>query len=254
MGRIRAILALFFRVPLTTDQAICIRVWDWSETSQTVSLFGRQTGVIRGVAKGAKRENARFSGGLEVMTRGEFIASIKNTENLAVLTAWDLQETFPAARASLSAFYAGMSMLDLVHHAVKDHDPHPGLYDALIASLRELGEPERDRSALLWFLWTVLVETGHQPEVFHDAAGGDLAAARSYAFSARLGGLTRDSQQGDGVWRVRAETVELMRGLAAGAPEGDSATVERATKLLALYFREVFACELPSMRSLLKDG
>lgn len=246
-------------MPLTTDQALCIRVWDWSETSQTVSLFGRTTGVIRGVAKGAKRENARFSGGLEVLTRGEFIASIKNTEQLALLTAWDLQETFPAARASLSAFYAGMTMLDLVHHAVKDHDPHPALFDALLASLRELGEPGRDTWALLSFLWTLLVETGHQPELFQDAAGGELTDARSYAFSARLGGLTKDTPQsegqGAGVWRVRAETVELLRGLAswgAGIKEGDSAAAQRATKLLALYFREVFACELPSMRGVLE--
>lgn len=242
---------LRFPVPLTTDQALCIRVWDWSETSQTVSLFGRTTGVIRGVAKGAKRENARFSGGLEVLTRGEFIASIKNTEQLALLTAWDLQETFPAARASLSAFYAGMTMLDLVHHAVKDHDQHPALFDALLASLRELGEPGRDTWALLCFLWTLLVETGHQPELFQDAAGGELTDARSYAFSARLGGLTKDTPQSDGVWRVRAETVTLLRGLAAGIQEGDRAAAQRATKLLALYFREVFACELPSMRGVL---
>ncbi len=239
---------------LVTDQAICIRVWDWSETSQTVSVFGRTTGVIRGVAKGAKRENAKFSGGLEVMTRGEFCASIKNTENMALLTAWDLQETFPAARASLSAFYAGMTMLDLVHQGVKDHDPHPELFDALLTSLRELGEAERDRLALLRFLWRVLVETGHQPELNVDVSSGEaLASAGSYAFHSRLGGLTKDTKAGDGIWRVRAETVELLRKVAGGGRDGDEAAVERATKLLALYFREVFACELPSMKQWLGE-
>jgi DNA repair protein RecO len=250
-------------MPPVSDQAICIRVWDWSETSQTVSVFGRTTGVIRAVAKGSKRENSKFSGGLEVLTRGEFMAAIKNTDNMALLTAWDLQETFPAARASLSAFYAGMTMLDLVHRGVQDHDPHPALFDGLLLGLRELGTPESDRWAVLKFLWMVLVETGHQPEVFKDASGGqDLESAKSYAFSARAGGLTRDvasasgrqSERGaaaNGVWRVRAETVELLRGLAAGHGEGDNAAVERATRLLALYFREVFACELPSMKQML---
>jgi DNA repair protein RecO (recombination protein O) len=245
-------------VPLVTDQAVCIRVWDWSETSQTVSLFGRETGVIRGVAKGAKRENARFSGGLEVLTRGEFIASIKNTENLALLTAWDLQETFPAARASLSAFYAGMTALDLVHHAVKDHDPHPALFDDLLMCLRELGSAVSDRRGLLAFLWKVLVETGHQPEVFVDVRTGEqLEEARSYAFSARHGGVTKDdnpaSTSADGIWRVRAETVALLRALSRKETGGSSPpeTIDRATRLLALYFREVFACELPSMRQTL---
>ena len=34
------------------DQGVCIRHWDFSETSQTVSLFGRSLGVVRGLAKG----------------------------------------------------------------------------------------------------------------------------------------------------------------------------------------------------------
>jgi len=243
---------------MVTDQGVCIRQWDWSETSQTVSIFGRGIGIVRGIAKGAKRENARFSGGLEVMTRGEFIASMKPTEGLTLLTAWDLQETFPAARQSLSAFYAGMTMLDLIHHALREQDPHPDLFDALLVALRGLGSPASDRMSLLKLLWAVLSETGHQPELVRDVVtASELAPARSYAFNARMGGITKDDQGGgQGVWRVRAETVDLLRTVAAGtAAEGaDVAGVERATKLLGLYFREVFACELPSMKMWLEKG
>ncbi|HYE63824.1 MAG TPA: DNA repair protein RecO [Phycisphaerales bacterium] len=242
---------------MVTDIGVCIRQWDWSETSQTVSIFGRDIGIVRGLAKGAKRENARFSGGLEVMTRAEYIVSLKPTEGLMTLAAWDLQETFPAARASLSAFYSGMTMLDLVHHALREQDPHPELFDALLAGLRGLGTPAGDRVSLLRFLWAVLGETGHQPELVRDVdSGTELAPARSYAFNARLGGLTRDAGEGGtGVWRVRAETVELLRAVAfqQSLEAGDLAGVERATKLLALYFREVFACELPSIKVWLKD-
>ena len=87
-------------MPTVIDQAICIRHWDWSETSQTVSLFARDTGIVRGMAKGARREKAPFSGGLEVLTRGEMVAIIKPSSDLANITAWDLQETFPAAQSS----------------------------------------------------------------------------------------------------------------------------------------------------------
>ena len=239
------------RVAQVRDEAICIRQWDWSETSQTVSLFCRQTGVIRGIAKGAKRENARFSGGIEVLSRGEVIASVKTQGQLSLLIAWDLLESFPAARASLSAFYAGMTMLDLVHHAVHEHDPHPGLYDALLAALRGLGSAESDRRALLGVLWAVLVETGHQPELRRDVGGSEpLARARSYAFSPRLGGLTPDAGARADVWRVRSETVELLRRLEQGAADGqaDGASVDRATRLLGRYFREVFACDPPTLQ------
>ena len=46
------------------DTAICIRRWDFSETSQTVSLLTREHGILRGLAKGAKREKGTFSGEL----------------------------------------------------------------------------------------------------------------------------------------------------------------------------------------------
>ena len=37
------------------DNAFCLRRWDFSETSQTASLLTRDHGVLRGLAKGAKR-------------------------------------------------------------------------------------------------------------------------------------------------------------------------------------------------------
>ncbi|MFN9968750.1 MAG: DNA repair protein RecO, partial [Phycisphaerae bacterium] len=69
------------------DDAICIRVWDWSETSQTVSLFCRSLGVVRGLAKGSKRQDARFSGGYELFTRGQAGVLITSHDAMATLTA-----------------------------------------------------------------------------------------------------------------------------------------------------------------------
>ena len=72
-----------------------------------------------------------------------------------------------------------------------------------------------------------------------------------------------DDRRGDGadgpVLRVRAETVALLRAVAA-ASDGDvaageleaeaaDAAVGRALRLLAVYFREVFAADPPSLRA-----
>lgn len=241
---------------LTTDEAFCIRVWDWSETSQTVSLFSRDHGVIRCVAKGAKRENAKFSGGLEVLTRGEMIASVKTGDSMSLLTSWDLLEVFPASRRTLSSFYAGMTLLDVVHHSVTDHDPHPEIFDALVANARLLGEPADDQRAVFSLLWTSIDQTGHRPELHADVAtGAPLTPAPAYVFSPRLGGLTTDSGAGDGPrWRVRHETVEFLRGHADGRASAAPESLDRATRLLAMYFREVFAADPATFRRLLGDA
>ena len=51
----------------TEDEAICIRHWDFSETSQTVGLFSRTHGLIRAIAKGSRRERGGFSGGVDLI-------------------------------------------------------------------------------------------------------------------------------------------------------------------------------------------
>lgn len=248
-------------VSLHTDDAICLRAWDWSETSQTVVFFARALGVVRCVAKGSKREDARFSGGIEPMTRGELIVSLRklerNPQSLATLTSWDLQEPFPAVRSGLSAFYAGHAMLDIAQHAVTDADPHPALYDALLAGARMLcGDPAVNDRAVLLVSWSALSETGHAPEMFRDVrTGNELSPAKTYAFAPRLGGLTVDAMVAGAavspVWRVRAETVALLRDVARGgvSPGIDHASIVRAASLLLMYYREVFACDPAAVRA-----
>src|SRR5262249_54000550 len=149
-----------------------IRLWDWSETSQTVSLFTRSHGLIRALAKGSKRERSPFSGGIDLLTRGQVLAIIKPNSDLATLTAWDLQELFPAIRRSLSAIHSAIYLAALVQHILDERDAHPALFDAALTALRALGTPDQDRRAILVFQWTALVEAGYRPQLDADAATG----------------------------------------------------------------------------------
>ena len=238
-----------------SDVAICVRRWDWSETSQTVSLFARGAGLIRGIAKGAKRERAPFSGGVELMTKGGLVAIVRGHGKLATITEWDLIDPYPAVRRSLEAFYVGSAMLDLIHAGVTDEDPHQKLFDVLDRSLGALGDGNGDEPAtLLRFQWALLGEIGLRPELSRDvSSGGDLEPARIFGFSPRLGGLTVDpgSEPGNGtVWRVRSETVELLRGLERDQPLSGGRAVLRANQLLGAYAREVLEREVHAMRFL----
>jgi DNA repair protein RecO (recombination protein O) len=234
-------------VPAIPDQAVCIRHWDWSETSQTVSLFTRDHGLVRGLAKGSKRERSNFSGGIDLLTRGQVMMILKPSADLATLTAWDLQEIFPALRSSLNAFYAAMYAADLVLHTLHDRDPHPALFDQLLAALRALGTPDRTAAALFRFQWATLVETGYRPELDADVATGEpLPAAAAYSFAPRLGGFTTEAPAPS--WRVRAETLSLLRSPDTGPVS--PATLDRANRLLAAYTREILGREIPAAAAL----
>ena len=195
------------------DMAICVRHWDWSETSQTVSILCREHGSVRAVVKGARREGAPFSGGLELATRGEVVMIMKSGDAMATLTSWGLVEAYPAIRRSLGAFHAAMYMIDIAQRAVREHDPHPRLFDVLSGALDRLTTPGQIARALVWLQWAALADTGVAPSLDRDVVTGewiDLAAASTLAFDPARGGLVVDAERGD-VWRIRAETVRLLR-------------------------------------------
>ncbi len=247
-------------VPTIECEAICVRHWDWSETSQTVSLITRDHGLVRCLAKGSKREKAPFSGGVEIATIGHMVSIVRPNSELTLLTSWDLLDPVYLLRSDLNRYNAAMYAIDLIPRLINDHDPHPELYDAIREVLITLGAAsdaaQKSNIALLvWYQWVLLGSIGSAPELRADVADGNrLEPGREvYGFDARNGGFTQDPGQEDrsDVWRVRAETVEILRGLEeAGAVNAiagiDHRALTRAGALLAMYIRTLVGHEIRS--------
>jgi DNA repair protein RecO (recombination protein O) len=258
----------------TTDRAIVLRCWDFSETSQTAALLTRGMGVVRCLAKGAKRDKSPYSGGLEPLAMGDAQLIIKSGDAMALLTAWDLTEPCFAARRSLAAHHTGLLLIDAVYHVITDAEAHPRLFDELAAALRTLGDPDPGRRGLaaLRCLWTLLVEAGYRPRLNADARTGRSlpAGARAFGFDPLAGGLVRDPGPRAATaapWRVRARTVDLLRAIdedrrPAGEDDGDDPDsgedaalahdAKRAAALLAAYVEHLVGRELPARAVLAK--
>lgn len=237
-------------MPSITDSAICIRRWDYSETSQTVSLLLREHGLLRGLVKGAKRAKGKFVGGVDVLNHGQVVAIAKHSSDLATVTEWHLVEVFRAVHEHLDANRAGLYMADLVHHMLTDSDPHPALFDALRRALAGLAEIDRIPRMVLEFEWTLLCETGYRPQLDRDAETG-LALPQdtaTLAFSSGAGGVVADTGGSDR-WRVRRATIDLIRAVAAAAPADSASTQDerRAGHLLACYIRDLLGVEPKTM-------
>lgn len=150
-----------------------LRCWDFSETSQTVSLLTPGRGLLRGLAKGARRPKARFSGGFEPITRGQVLFFTKASTELATLTEWDLQEIYHHTRRELRAHLAALYFADVTHHGLSPEDPHPAVFLGLDAALHALADPGRVDAAALLFQLVFLIHTGYEPRLEWAGADGD---------------------------------------------------------------------------------
>ena len=123
----------------TKDQAICIRKVDYSDTSQILTLFCRQSGKISAIAKGSRRGKSSFGSPIGIFSVGEIVFLPPGGGSLATLTEFDHLPLFTHLRDSLFSMNASLMMCELINMLVDEYDPHPGLYDKFVMFLENLG-------------------------------------------------------------------------------------------------------------------
>src|SRR4051794_4244327 len=122
--------------------ALVVRGTDWSETSRITTLFTREFGKVRGLAKGGRRLKSSFDVAFDLLTVCNIVFLRKAHGGLDLLTEAQLVEQFPVLRRDLPALYAGYYVAELLADGTQDYDPHPALFDAALATLRGLGGQE----------------------------------------------------------------------------------------------------------------
>ncbi len=122
--------------------AIVVRGTDWSETSRIATLFTREFGKVRALAKGGRRLKSNFDVAFDLLTVCE-VVFIRKASGLDLLTEARMNEQFPTLRQNLPALYAGYYVAELLADGTQDYDPHPPLFDAAIQTLRLLGKGEQ---------------------------------------------------------------------------------------------------------------
>src|SRR4051794_36986494 len=166
-----------------TDDGICLRVTDFSETSQIVGMLTRAHGLVPLIAKGAKRPSKKnvMSGPLDLLTAGEVVfvpareGGEGRTVQLGTLAAWELADHRKELRKNLAGLNAAMVCAEVTTLLLQPLDPHPELFAELEAALGLLGEegglcggPEKGSGCgrvLVSYLKAALVSAGYWPQL-----------------------------------------------------------------------------------------
>jgi DNA repair protein RecO len=240
-------------VTANVDRAIVLRTWEFSETSQTVALFTLDHGALRGLAKGARREKSTFGGGFEAITLGDVVFRLRATSELALLTEWNVTDIFWGPRHDLRAHRAALYAAELLGAFITDRDAHPGLFHEAVRFLRAIETAAAIPAALVRLQWAMLDETGHRPRI--DAGSHPPGSPPVVGFDPEAGTLVADpgadrASGGSAPWRIRRETIEVVRSLDTGAPIESCPPIalDRAGRFLAACCRHHLGWEPQTAR------
>ncbi|HEV2326081.1 MAG TPA: DNA repair protein RecO [Terracidiphilus sp.] len=178
---------------VSTSEAVILRTWPLAEADLIVSVFTRDFGRLKGMAKSALKSRRRFGGALEPMTvvRVWFVDRPGQE-----LTRLDLMEVVRSplagrvdvARMGVLSFYA-----EVLDEALPERDPQETVFRLLTSVLEQTRATESELvqpwMALTYFsLWMTRL-MGLLPEIGRCTACGDALRAGEVWFSRYGDGL-----------------------------------------------------------------
>jgi DNA repair protein RecO (recombination protein O) len=208
-------------MPAEKAQALVLRTTDWSETSRIATLWTREFGKVRVLAKGGRRLKSNFENALDLLSVCSIVLLRKSSGSLDLLTEAQVTRRFPRLRNDLSALYAAYYVAELLADWTEDYDPHPPLFDEALETLQGLGSPPGTGTRAMRFESVLLRELGYGPALEVCAGCEKPIAGRRLAFSAAAGGvLCPACQPGQREKRPLSPSAwQMLRTLAEPGPD-----------------------------------
>lgn len=191
--------------------AITLRHHNFAETDRLVTLFSRERGKVRGIAKGVRRPKSRLAAGLQPFTYARLQLAVGS--NLDVITQCEVVEPFAALREDLARMAWGSYLMELLDSAVPEHEASPRIFNLTLHTLRALREspPLTVVNAFQVRLSHLL---GYGPLWEACANCGGALAADGHSFSASSGGmLCRRCRGVDDAMRLTGAAITASRAL-----------------------------------------
>jgi DNA repair protein RecO (recombination protein O) len=176
-----------------TSEAVLLRTWPLHEADLIVSLFTRDYGKLRAVAKSALKSRRRFGGALEPMTlaRARFVErprqELARLDELEIIRS-PLSAPVDQPRLAVLSFFA-----EVIEEALPEHDPQETVF-RLAASLLEHTAAVRSETAQPWMaltyfsLWMTRL-MGLLPDIAHCTACGEALRSGEVFFNHHADGL-----------------------------------------------------------------
>jgi DNA repair protein RecO (recombination protein O) len=173
--------------------ALVLRTTDWSDTSRIATLWTREFGKIRVLAKGGRRLKSAFENALDLLTHCSIVFLRKSSGSLDLLTEARVVQRFGRLHSDLSALHAAYYVAELLSDWTEDYDPHAPLFDEALATLRDVGLPDGPKVEaglrVMRFEAVMLRELGYSPSLDACAACGEILDRPGQWFSASAGGV-----------------------------------------------------------------
>ena len=233
---------------IVTTEGVVLKTHALGDTSRIVTVYTRDHGLLKLVAKGARKSPSRFGYALEPLSRSRLVFYWKPDRDLHLLSRAEVVDALGSRLTELTRLAHAHAALELVDRLVWGEEPHARLYALLVQALDGCSRAAAGTlpAVTLAFQLQLASELGYRPRLDQCAVDGRPVSQRR-AFSPARGGLLCDAcaAREGGVTMLSAEALASL-ALLLSRPvleAGEFVELPRAGELLRViedFFRMHF--------------
>jgi len=235
-------------------EAIVLSRVDFGEADRVITLYSRQHGKLRVVAKGARRPLSRLGPHLEYFCRSQLM--LAKGRDLDVVTGAETVNAHLGLRSDLDAYGHASHMVEIVSRFTEERQENVLVFDLLAGSLQLLAEGVDPYHVTRHFELALLSHVGFRPELQRCVECREPLTQAPHPFMSDLGGYLCERCQPRGV-APRQITIDAQKYLRAVERGGLGAIVSlqldlplrgEIERLLSDYLRHIGERDLSSLR------
>lgn len=168
-------------------EAIVLKHSDFGEADRLLTLYTREEGKLRALAKGARKPGSRKGGHLEPFSRVRLL--LGKGRDLAVVNQAEALATHTELTQNLEALGYASYVVELLDKFSADHDENRGVYRLLRETLERLAAGVELRLAVRYYEMRLLDQVGFRPQLQTCLNCGKKIQPEDQYFSFAQGGV-----------------------------------------------------------------
>lgn len=191
---------------IVETEGLILKSYSLSEADKIIVLLTQNEGLVRGVAKGAKRLKSRFGGSLEPFSIVNISYFQKEERELVSITQIDLVKSFFASASDPFFLQKFAYLAELVVNFAPPHDPNEKLYRMAKVCLETAAlDSESLESIALYFELWILRLGGYLPNWnVCDNCKTELSSEESAGLQINFHLLCQRCQKSKTNWKISA--------------------------------------------------
>ncbi len=146
-------------------EALSLRKMPLGEADLLLTLYTRDAGKLRAVAKGARKTTSKLVGYFEPLTLNRL--ALSKGRNLDIISQAQVIDNFSTLKSSLTGLTQGLYIAELLDGFGSEANPNPELYQLSLEALQAIERSPASDMPLRYFELHLLRVSGLMPELYH---------------------------------------------------------------------------------------